>query len=243
MVAAFGLGYALFEVPGGFLGDWLGPKKVLIRIVLWWSAFTAAMGWMWSGMSLAITQFLFAAGEAGGFPNLTKAFASWLRRDERVRVQGFMWAAARFGGAFTPLIVLWVFDVIEGFGIAKSVSWRWAFGCFGCLGLVWCAIFWWWFKDKPRDHPSVNAAELELLKGVEDMGGGHSDVPWGKTDPISHGLAVVASILLLHVPLVLLHHVPFEIPAGVPARERTAGGLLSRYSHCCSADSGACLRA
>src|SRR5258708_35035499 len=38
---AFGLAYALFEIPGGFLGDWLGPKKVLIRIVLWWSFFTA----------------------------------------------------------------------------------------------------------------------------------------------------------------------------------------------------------
>ncbi len=51
VVSAFGLGYALFEIPGGFLGDWLGPKKVLIRIVLWWSGFTALMGWMWNGMS------------------------------------------------------------------------------------------------------------------------------------------------------------------------------------------------
>jgi MFS transporter, ACS family, glucarate transporter len=180
VVAAFGLGYALFEVPGGFLGDWLGPKKVLIRIVLWWSAFTAAMGWMWSGMSLAITQFLFAAGEAGCFPNITKAFATWLRREERVRVQGVVWAFARFGGAFTPLIVLWVFNLIESLGVPKSASWRWAFTCFGCLGLVWVALFWWWFKDKPQEHKSVNAAELQLLKGLQDMGGGHSDVPWGK---------------------------------------------------------------
>jgi ACS family glucarate transporter-like MFS transporter len=180
VVSAFGLGYALFEVPGGFLGDWLGPKKVLIRIVLWWSTFTAAMGWMWSGLSLGITQFLFAAGEAGGFPNLTKAFASWLRKDERVRVQGIMWAAARAGGAFTPLIVLWVFDLIEGLGVPKSASWRWAFGCFGCLGLIWGALFWWWFKDKPRDHPGVNAAELAMLKEVEGLGGGHANVPWGK---------------------------------------------------------------
>src|SRR6476659_8259508 len=93
VISAFGLGYALFEIPGGFLGDWLGPKKVLIRIVLWWSTFTAAMGWMWSGTSLAISQFLFAAGEAGCFPNLTKAFASWLRREERVRIQGLLWAS------------------------------------------------------------------------------------------------------------------------------------------------------
>lgn len=180
VVSAFGLGYALFEIPGGYLGDWLGPKKVLIRIVLWWSTFTAAMGWMWNGLSLAICQFLFAAGEAGGFPNLTKAFASWLRREERVKIQGIMWAAARTGGAFTPLIVLAVFDVIESFGIPKSSSWRYAFGCFGVLGLVWVTLFWWWFKDKPREHRGVNAAELELLKEVEGLGGGHGDVPWGK---------------------------------------------------------------
>ncbi len=180
VISVFGLGYALFEIPGGFLGDWLGPKKVLIRIVLWWSTFTAVMGWMWSGTSLAVSQFLFAAGEAGCFPNLTKAFASWLRRDERVRVQGMMWAAARFGGAFTPLLVLYVFNLFEGFGVPKSMSWRWAFSAFGCIGLVWCGLFWWWFKDKPKDHAGVNAAEYEQLKGLDDLGGGHSDVPWGK---------------------------------------------------------------
>jgi MFS family permease len=180
VVGAFGLGYALFEIPGGFLGDWLGPKKVLIRIVLWWSAFTASMGFMWSYMSLAIAQFLFAAGEAGCFPNLTKAFASWLRREERVRIQGVMWAAARFGGAFTPYIVLATWDVLEGAGVPRASSWRWAFVCFGALGLVWVAAFWWWFKDRPQDHKSVNAGELELLKDVQGMAGGHSDVPWGK---------------------------------------------------------------
>jgi MFS family permease len=180
VIGAFGLGYALFEIPGGFLGDWLGPKRVLIRIVLWWSTFTAAMGWMWNAVSLTIAQFLFAAGEAGGFPNLTKAFASWLRRDERVRIQGVMWAAARFGGAFTPYIVLATWDLLEGFGVPKSSSWRWGFICFGSLGLIWCALFWWWFKDRPQDHPGVNEAELAQLRDVQGLGGGHSDVPWGR---------------------------------------------------------------
>src|SRR5262249_30963131 len=41
---AFALAYALFEIPGGWLGDWMGPRKVLMRIVLWWSAFTAITG-------------------------------------------------------------------------------------------------------------------------------------------------------------------------------------------------------
>ncbi len=192
VLSAFGLGYALFEIPGGFLGDWLGPKKVLIRIVLWWSTFTAAMGWMWSYASLTTAQFLFAAGEAGCFPNLTKAFATWLRREERVRIQGIMWASARFGGAFTPVLVFATWNMLEGFGIPASSSWRWGFVCFGCLGLVWCGLFMWWFKDRPKDHPGVNAAELELLKDVQGMGGGHSDVPWLK-------LATSRSVVLLWV--------------------------------------------
>src|SRR5687767_5335048 len=57
--AAFGLAYALFEIPTGWLGDKIGAKKVLIRVVLWWSFFTAATGWAWNYVSLWITRFLF----------------------------------------------------------------------------------------------------------------------------------------------------------------------------------------
>ena len=65
---AFALAYALFEIPGGYLGDWLGPRRVILRIVLWWSFFTAATGWAWSFVTMVATRFLFGAGEAGCFP-------------------------------------------------------------------------------------------------------------------------------------------------------------------------------
>src|SRR5215472_15474493 len=98
----FNWSYALFEIPGGFLGDRIGPRKVLMRIVVWWSFFTAATGWAWSYVSLLVTRFMFGAGEAGCFPNLTKVFTTWLPEGERVRAQGIMWLSARWGGAFTP---------------------------------------------------------------------------------------------------------------------------------------------
>ena len=66
--AAFAWAYALFEIPGGWLGDKIGPRKVLMRVVVWWSFFTAATGWAWNLASLLVTRFLFGAGEAGCFP-------------------------------------------------------------------------------------------------------------------------------------------------------------------------------
>lgn len=166
---AFGISYALFEIPTGWLADWMGPRRVLMRVVLWWSGFTALTGAAWSYGSLWVIRFLFGVGEAGCFPVLTKAFSVWLPQDEKSRAQGLMWSFARWGGAFTPPLVILVF---------KFVSWRYAFVVFGALGLIWCFFFSRWFRDRPQDHPSVNAAELELLKHAETSG--HADVPWGK---------------------------------------------------------------
>src|SRR5829696_6623523 len=86
--SAFAVAYAIFEIPGGWMGDWMGARKVLMRIVIWWSVFTAFTGYMWNFSSMYVCRFLFGAGEAGCFPNLTKAFTAWLPHGERTRVQG-----------------------------------------------------------------------------------------------------------------------------------------------------------
>jgi len=169
--AAFGWAYALFEIPGGWLGDVIGPRKMLMRVVVLWSVFTAATGWAWNAVSLTVCRFLFGMGEAGCFPNLTKALTIWLPAVERVRAQGIVWLSARWGGAFTPLLVAWVLGFI---------SWRWAFVLFGLLGIVWGIAFYRWFRDNPRDHAEINAGELELLSGSEQNFAPHSKVPWGK---------------------------------------------------------------
>src|SRR5687767_10261530 len=169
--AAFGLAYALFEIPTGWMGDKWGARKVLVRVVLWWSFFTAATGWVWNYGSLLVTRFLFGAGEAGCFPNLTKAFSAWLPNIERTRAQAAMWMGARWGGAITPLLVV---------AVMAFVNWRMAFLIFALLGVVWTVIFYFWFRDNPRDHKGFNAAELELIKENEQNVQGHGDVPWKK---------------------------------------------------------------
>jgi ACS family glucarate transporter-like MFS transporter len=157
---AFALSYALLEIPMGALGDKIGVRRVLAPLVLLWSAFTALSGAAWNFSSLLVMRFIFGAGEAGCFPNLTKMLSVWLPRQERVRAQALMWACTRWAGAVTPPIALLV---ITAFG------WRWGFAFFGALGLLWVVVFWLFFKDDPANHKGVNEAELKLLEGSKAL--------------------------------------------------------------------------
>ena len=96
-----------------------------MRIVLWWSLFTAATGWAWSGASLIAIRALFGAGEAGAFPNMTRMFTTWLPVKERERAQANLWLATRLTAAFTPVLVALMIE---------NVGWRRTFEIFGGLG-------------------------------------------------------------------------------------------------------------
>jgi MFS transporter, ACS family, glucarate transporter len=166
---AFALSYSLFEIPSGFLGDRLGPRRVLVRIVLAWSAFTALTGVAWNFVSLWFIRFSFGAGEAGTFPNITKMFSLWMPPREHARAQGIIWAFARWGGAFTPPLVVFAFEYM---------NWRAAFAAFAIMGIVWCVLFFRWFRDRPADHKSVNAAEMAVIGNRSMIT--HSAPPWAK---------------------------------------------------------------
>src|SRR5262245_17732223 len=100
--AAFTLAYAAFEVPSGWLGDVFGPRKTLIRIVLWWSLFTALTGLVYpseyliagysaSFLALLAVRFFFGLGEAGAYPNIARAFHNWFPFQERGFAKGAVW--------------------------------------------------------------------------------------------------------------------------------------------------------
>jgi MFS transporter, ACS family, glucarate transporter len=171
VLAAFDWSYTLFEVPSGWLGDRLGAKAALTRIVVLWSAFTAATAWVWNFASLFIIRFLFGAGEAGCFPNLTKTFKAWLPPREQPRAQGIMWMSARLGGAFAPYFVFLMF---------RYFSWQRAFVILGAVGFVWSVIFFSWYKDDPQEHAAVNDAERALLSSRRSLSEHVTSVPWGR---------------------------------------------------------------
>jgi len=129
VMGAFTLAYALFEVPSGVLGDRIGPRKVLTRIVLWWSAFTAATGAVSSLGVLLTIRFLFGAGEAGAFPNCTATVSRWIPARERARATSVFWLATSLGGAITPFVVV---PLQQAYGWARSILSVWQPG--GILG-------------------------------------------------------------------------------------------------------------
>ena len=180
---AFTLAYALFEIPTGYLGDRIGARKVLIRVVLWLSFFTSATGLVWNFFSLVAVRFLFGMGEAGCFPNITRAFSRWLPTYERVRAQSILWMSARWGGAITPILLALLLQQLSvhrvALGLGSLSTWRVAFMLFGLLGVFWCLAFYGWFRDRPADHPKVNAAELALMPQAKEGESDHPHVPWG----------------------------------------------------------------
>jgi MFS transporter, ACS family, glucarate transporter len=154
VLGSFALAYSLFEIPTGALGDRIGPRRVLTRIVVWWSAFTtltaAAMN-LWQLISI---RFLFGVGEAGAFPNIACTIARWFPKAERAQAQAVVWMATRIGSALSPLLVI---PILHAYG------WRVTFIVFGGCGITWALVWYWWIKDEPALQPGITAREAGEL--------------------------------------------------------------------------------
>ncbi len=170
ILAAFRWAYSLFQIPGGWLGDRIGPRKALALIVSWWSVFTSATALGWSAGSMSAFRFLFGMGEAGAFPIATRSLSRWMLPAERGFAQGLTHAGSRLGAALTPPLVVFLMTLY---------GWRLTFVLFGALGLVWAAVWYWYYRDLPSEHSGVNSTELELIHGPLGRAPGTSkSVPW-----------------------------------------------------------------
>ena len=172
ILSSFQWAYALFQIPGGWLGDRIGPRRALTLIVSWWSMFTCATIFAWSAGSMALIRFLFGMGEAGAFPIATRSLSRWMLPTERGFAQGATHAGSRLGGAITPALVVLI--------IARW-GWRAAFLCCGALGLIWATVWYWYYRDTPDEHRSVNTGERELIRSSLELSRGtqHAQiVPW-----------------------------------------------------------------
>ena len=188
--SAFVLGYALFQVPGGWLGDRWGTRLVLAGAVVWWSVFTALTAIAgtlptaeWLGLlgSLVLIRFLIGLGEAAALPNFNRAVANWFPLRERGLGMGVSIGGIGIGSAITPPLVAWM---MVNFG------WQSAFYVAGLAGVLIAGLWGWYATDRPEQHRHVTKTELAYIRGEtvtpthpsplegEGEGGGASPVPW-----------------------------------------------------------------
>ena len=157
----FALAYGVFEIPMGWLGDRTGQRSLLTRIVGGWSVFTILTGVVRGYWSLLTVRFVFGAAEAGAFPTLARALSRWFPVSERGRTTGVMWMGARLGGSLAPPAAVF---------LITTIGWRETFAVFGTIGVVWCWLFWRWYRDEPSEHPGVGPSELaEIEAGRLDL--------------------------------------------------------------------------
>lgn len=137
---AFALAYALAQIPAGWFADRFGPRLTLTVVVAAWSIFTALTGLAPEFATLVGIRFLFGLAEAGAFPASARAFYTCLPPELHGRANGIIFSGSRLGAALSfPILA----GLLDGFG------WRSAFFVLGIPGLVWAAVWFAWFRDKP----------------------------------------------------------------------------------------------
>jgi len=162
--SAFVVGYALFQIPGGWLADRWGVRVVLTVALLWWSICTAFTA-MVAATSLAslfgvvgalmLVRFSLGVGEAVALPAFNRAVTNWLPADRRGLGIGIAIGGIGLGSAMTPPIAAWV-----------MVNWGWptVFFLASLLGIGMALLWWLLSRNHPHEHPWVNAGEQALLK-------------------------------------------------------------------------------
>jgi MFS transporter, ACS family, glucarate transporter len=190
VLMAFQLAYALFEVPSGWLGDTQGPRSTLLRVVLWWTVFVfltgftgmTLFGWVYIGFwALVGIQFLFGVGEAGAFPNISKALYNWFPASDRGFAKSIIWMSARLMGGLTPLV--WVLLTGWDFGGMHKqggLDWRWAMWLFAGVAAAWCVLFYFTFTNQPSVGKHVNEAEAAMINAGRAEKTGPVRIPWEK---------------------------------------------------------------
>ncbi len=183
VVGIFTLSYAIFEIPTGRLGDRTGARRVLTRIVLWWSAFTAFTGMATNYVTLLAARFLFGAGEAGYVPNMCIVMSRWFPVLERARAMGLTLMCLQAGGAIAPLVIV---------PIQARYGWRASFYVLGAVGVVWCVAWYCWFRDTPAEKAEVTPTEIEEI-GVQSFTDNHH-LPWGRALSSTNLWAILALV-------------------------------------------------
>jgi sugar phosphate permease len=172
VLMCYSIAYALFQIPGGWFGDKVGPRLAMTCVVIWWSALTALTALSTSAVTMGLCLFLIGMGEAGAFPIANRALSRWMLPSERALAQGATHAGSRLGSTLTPLMVVPLVGL-------TALSWRLPFVVFAVVGVVWALGWYLWYRNSPADHASVNEGELaRITDALGTFARGKRKVPW-----------------------------------------------------------------
>jgi sugar phosphate permease len=157
--SAFIWAYALFQVPGGWMGDRFGPRKVLTTIMTYRTVIAVFTTIAAGVSSFWIVRFMLGVGEAGAFPTATRGMQLWFPREERGFVQGISHAASRFGAAVGPPLAV---------VIMIRYGWRSVFYVIGVISLLWSVGFLLVYRNSPEEDPAVSRSELVRIRGLDN---------------------------------------------------------------------------
>jgi len=166
--SAFGYPYLLFQVIGGWVGDHFGPRRTLFWCGLVWALATISTGFVTGIVTLFIARVALGFGEGATFPTATRAMQYWTPADKRGFAQGLTHSFSRMGGTVTPPIVAFLIAMF---------TWRGSFIALGLVSLLWGVVWVLYFRNEPKDHPSITAEELASLPPRPT--GPRPQVPWG----------------------------------------------------------------
>jgi MFS transporter, ACS family, glucarate transporter len=228
ILSSFLLGYSLSQIPGGYLADRFGPRKVLITAISWWSVLTAATAiaprlpvarWLGVAYSIALNRFLIGIGEAPSSPSYTKVVANWMGRTHRGFGSSFNLFGIGLGGALTPVLITF---------IMRHWGWRTAFYSCGLLGILVALLWYFLATDRPEQHPRVNHAEIELIgrgRSYDTRAAAKIHVPWRRILTNRSVIALVLGYFCQGFPIYFFHTWLFIYLVKVRGFSVTHGGL------------------
>ena len=153
--SAFFWAYALAQVPAGWLAERFGKRALMTVLILLWSGFTALSGFSNGIVMLFVARIGCGLAEAGAYPISGSLLSRWAHLNWRGFCSGIVSLGGRLGFVLAPIITVKL--------ILLSGSWRWAGWGYGLIGLLVAWFFWKTFRETPREHPTCNAAERDLL--------------------------------------------------------------------------------
>lgn len=154
VLSAFFVGYTLMQLPGGYLADRIGSKKVIMLSLAFWSVFTLATGFTYSLMALLIVRFLFGLGEGSFPPASFKGIAEYFPREERAKMAGILVSSNYVGSAVAPLIVV---------PLMLFLGWRGMFHVLGVFGFAY--VFFYWLRIQQvqeNEYPAEKKKKIDV---------------------------------------------------------------------------------